>query len=537
MSSTDPHINAAYIPSEVEAKHYLYGFPSKPRLVARSNPDIWERPTGMEAYFKPKELIPLGAHPLSVVWENTLGPALDAYLLRQQVHVSLLNSCLIGDAASGVTSPFVLVGVNPGTLSGQAGLDDAVGCRSILVENGLDDVHVIILESAFSLSKGLYEPAITANPAAVLREPFSTSLGIPISPADSPNFGGTGGFFFLDKAKPGVLYLLTARHVLFDPNQEENKLFKFREGSGQDSKKVMFMGKAAFESRCKAIKSAIGGKHIVIDYLNRRLECANEIEDEEEAEMERADVAKEMEGATKAIEAFQKLLDDVTRDWEDERNRVIGHVTLSPPLSFNYGDDGFTDDWAVVEIYPSMIAKLNFVGNAIDLGSIAMDELMTWMYAHPAKPSSFEYPGNRLLSFSGLISDEEMFKPNPKTKDHDDEPIILVMKNGSTSDLTVGRLNTIRAFVRTYSKGQPGKMSKEVCVLPRNSKFPSPFCEDGDSGSAVIDGVGRVCGIITGRDGGTDDSDCTFVTSINFLLKRLKSFGIDANIFPQASDL
>jgi hypothetical protein len=74
-------------------------------------------------------------------------------------------------------------------------------------------------------------------------------------------------------------------------------------------------------------------------------------------------------------------------------------------------------------------------------------------------------------------------------------------------------------------------------VLPRNSKFPSPFCEDGDSGSAVIDGVGRVCGIITGRDGGTDDSDCTFVTSINFLLKRLKSFGIDANIFPQASDL
>ena len=37
------------------------------------------------------------------------------------------------------------------------------------------------------------------------------------------------------------------------------------------------------------------------------------------------------------------------------------------PISFGYGDEGFTDDWAVVEVHPSMIAKLNFVGNAIDL--------------------------------------------------------------------------------------------------------------------------------------------------------------------------
>lgn len=56
------------------------------------------KPTGLEAYLEPKELIPLGAHPLSAVWENSLGPALDAYLLRQQVQVSLLNSCLIGVA-------------------------------------------------------------------------------------------------------------------------------------------------------------------------------------------------------------------------------------------------------------------------------------------------------------------------------------------------------------------------------------------------------------------------------------------------------
>ena len=194
------------------------------------------------------------------------------------------------------------------------------------------------------------------------------------------------------------------------------------------------------------------------------------------------------------------------------------------PISFGYGDEGFTDDWAVVEVHPSMIAKLNFVGNDIDVAPIAVDKLTAWM--DPSQ-SSFNYPKSSLLHFRGFVLDEETFKPT--NLDHDN---IMVMKNGSASNLTIGRLNTIRAFVRTYSiDGQPGKMSKKVCVLPRNSKSGS-FSAHGDSGSAVIDGIGRVCGIITGRDGATDDSACTFVTFINLLLERSKSFDIAANIFP-----
>lgn len=60
---------------------------------------------------------------------------------------------------------------------------------------------------------------------------------------------------------------------------------------------------------------------------------------------------------TKGVEAYQKFLIDVARDWKDERNRIFGHVILSPPICFDYGDEGFTDDWAVFEVYPSMIGK------------------------------------------------------------------------------------------------------------------------------------------------------------------------------------
>ena len=106
-----------------------------------------------------------------------------------------------------------------------------------------------------------------------------------------------------------------------------------------------------------------------------------------------------------------------------------------------------------------MIAELNFVGNAIDLRSIPVDTLTAWI------DPSFEYAGNRFFRFCDLVSDEEMFKPKL------DHVHILIMKKGSASNLTIGCLNTIRAFVRTYSiDGQSGKMSKEVCVLPRNSK-------------------------------------------------------------------
>ena len=73
-------------------------------------------------------------------------------------------------------------------------------------------------------------------------------------------------------------------------------------------KKVMFMGKVMFESHCKAIKSLLIGQH-----LNRRLVAAQKMEDEEEAEMEKVDIANQMAWGMKAIEAYKKLLDNITR--------------------------------------------------------------------------------------------------------------------------------------------------------------------------------------------------------------------------------
>ena len=529
--------NAPYIPSEVEAKHYLYGLPSNTHFIAHSSTDVWMRPTGPEAYLDRKELSPLGTHDLtSVVWEGTVGPAMEEYLREKQVKCSFLTPLCIGIAGQPSSSPIILVGVDPGTLAADVGIEYALYCRSILVQNNINDMHVIMYESKSSPSAMMYKPAISANPAIIVREPFATTLGIPICNANTPNFKGTGGFFFTDTAKPNILYLLTARHVLFHPDIEKNELYQFHENSGQAKRRVLLMGEATFATCCKAIEAAIGAKQIIIAQLNRCLVMANAIEDEEDAALEWKAVKLKIEEVTEVITAFKKLLTDVTRDWEKEENRVIGHITLSPPISLNFGEDGFTDDWAVIQIYPSMIAKINFIGNAIDLGSVEIGELTAWMCPNPANQSSFKYPGDRLLQFFGTISDQEMYRPDPGNKDHKNDPVIMVMKNRNTSGLTVSRLNTIHSFSRVFFEGGAGKMSKEVCVLPRNSKSgPFSFCRD--SGSAIIDGTGRVCGILTGGDGATNVSDCTFVTSINFLIKRLADHGIHANIFPHIMTL
>jgi hypothetical protein len=115
--------------------------------------------------------------------------------------------------------------------------------RSLSAESGLPSIAdrsfsktVIVHESQFQRS---------TNQALPPTRPFCT-LGIPICNAKTANIEGTGGFFFIDTNQPGILYLLTARHVLFNPDKDENKLYRFRNGSGEAQKKVLLMGEAAF---------------------------------------------------------------------------------------------------------------------------------------------------------------------------------------------------------------------------------------------------------------------------------------------------
>ena len=353
-------------PSPVEAKYYYYGIYSRPRLVARSSADVWVEPTGAEAYLIPKEISPVGLHPLNDVWETMVGPAMDRYLQDMGVKCSSLDPIRMGQVGKPSRPPVIIwVGVLPGTLSADDGVQVATRCKAILTDSSIDDVHVEIRESEVTrCSTKMYKPVVTSNPIAQAIEPFATTLGLPICAEVTPNIQGTAGLFFTDPLQPGKLYLLTTRHVVFHPENHPNELYEYRD-TNMPRKNVLLMGDEAFEKYIKAIESEIGGKNIIINQLERRLECTKELA-EEDAKTEREQVGPQLDQMKTAIDALKKILVDINRDWKKREQRILGHIVLSPPIAFNVGDEGYTEDWAIIEVDPSKVDSTNFNDNAID---------------------------------------------------------------------------------------------------------------------------------------------------------------------------
>jgi hypothetical protein len=101
-----------------------------------------------------------------------------------------------------------------------------------------------------------------------------------------------------------------------------------------------------------------------------------------------------------AREAMEEL-NDLETHWATTDSRVLGHVVLSPPIGVGV-DEGYTEDWTVIEIDTSKVDTSNFNGNAIDLGThIPVEDFILMMYPNPGNPQSFKYPPDRLLRLKG----------------------------------------------------------------------------------------------------------------------------------------
>jgi hypothetical protein len=177
----------------------------------------------------------------------------------------------------------------------------------------------------------------------------------------------------------------------------------------------------------------------------------------------------------------------------------------------------------------------NFNGNAIDLGTrISVGELTLKMNPNfrNTRHESFRYPTGRLLKLRGTIPDTEMRRPT--ARDQNGDPYLVVMKRGNSTGLTVGRANEIFSYVRNYYNDDldTPETSKEWGILQFDSKSGA-FLAEGDSGSVIVDGLGRIGGLLTSGAGATPVLDISYATAISFLLNRMKDNGLhEPNINP-----
>ncbi|CAA7263668.1 unnamed protein product [Cyclocybe aegerita] len=512
-------------PSEREAMLYYVGLPSTPLLVARTGSTPWEEVYGPWGHNVRKDLRVVGNHLIQDVWEDNLALKVMDLLDSMKVKWTSLDVVRIGIVEEDFAPVILWIGVIPTSLSGEDGVVAAYKCHELLVESNITDVDVEIRESVVTRSGGpkLLKPDFYSSKLIVdVHEPLTTTLGLPICAQSMPWCEGMGGFFITEGGNTQRLLLVTARHVLFTRDMDENKHSE-RTDDSEPRYNVVLFGDAAFNKYVEFIKNEIRDQGINADYRERGIRRL-EGRDDPAANEARERVQYEVHAAKRAIEELNAFYQNVATQWATPESRVLGHVVLSPPIN---AGEGYTEDWAIIEIDTSKVDASNFEGNAIDLGTrISIYDLIRMMNPKPPHDHPFEYPFDRLLRLEGTIPDEEM--RHPTTLDKNDEPCLVVLKRGNTTGLTVGRANNVFSYARTdYHNDDRAEASKEWAILPFDSKSHA-FSKTGDSGSVIVDGLGRIGGLLTSGSSAKPSSDIniTYATPISFLLKRMQESGL-----------
>jgi hypothetical protein len=308
----------------------------------------------------------------------------------------------------------------------------------------------------------------------------------------------------------------------------ENKHFE-RTNQSQPRRNVLVLSENSFQQHLLLIKRDIEDQDFMIDLQERRIPRVAGWDDAESQAI-RKDAEHKKEKAERKVPALEKFLQELSVQWSTNKSRILGHIIFSPEIIVGAGIElQYTQDLAVVEVDASKINPGDFPGNFIDLGTkYTPVELTRKMHPNSKNSRNFTFPGDHLLTLFGTIPKEEM--RNPQMWDKDGEACIMVLKRGRTTDLTVGRATTFVSYTRKYFSEHDTAMSKEWAIIPLD-KESGPFSAEGNSGSVVVDELGRIGGIITSGSGATDSSDITYVTPIEFIMDVIHKFKLLASTY------
>ena len=354
--------------AELEAMYYYAGLPSSPKLVSRTGPIQWKPPTGPEAYNVMRELRPVFNHKIIPVW-NVLADKVLEYLDSLKVRWSSIDGVRFAEVGEAPGPVVLWIGVTPKSLSGEDAHTAAFGCLDILKEFDITDVDVEFRESVYTRSVGprLLKRVFDFHPTVDVRGPLTPVLGLQIAAARTPFVEGTGGLYFSEGGDSNKVFLITARHVVFPPNEVPNNNYA---RTNKRRHQVLLLGSKAFEKFFRSIKSSIGGHAIEIEIYERHLAELTEegVENDDAAdESQRSFIQEKVDKAKAKMNPLDEFHDEVAKYWSDASQRLLGHVVCSPPIALGVGTERYTEDYAIIELDSSKIDKSAFKGNVIDL--------------------------------------------------------------------------------------------------------------------------------------------------------------------------
>ncbi len=141
------------------------------------------------------------------------------------------------------------------------------------------------------------------------------------------------------------------------------------------------------------------------------------------------------------------------------------------------------------------------------------------MCPHRQDHAGVNFPFDGYLEVNGFLGENEIHKPTQL--DEKGEACLIVIKRGLRTGVTIGRGSNLMSFVRKYDEHGMKLTSMELPIYSHSHKDRS-FSVPGDSGSVVVDRLGRAVGLLTGGAGKADHLDVTYLTPYYWIEKEIK---------------
>ncbi|KAK0468809.1 hypothetical protein IW261DRAFT_1426123 [Armillaria novae-zelandiae] len=296
-----------------------------------------------------------------------------------------------------------------------------------------------------------------------VQSPLTHVLGLFIAAQATPHIEGTGGSFIVEGGYSKNLIVVTTRHVIFPTKKGPNSKFERKSGSQPRSN-----NDTSYQELFASILTRIRRLGFFVEHKERLLKAA-EGKDSNVARRAYGKAQQTMDEANETTGALYAFYQDVEKKWKTHASHVLGRVSPLP--------EGYSKDYAIIE------------------GSTEK------MYPN----TNFKYPNDRLLKLDNIINDEEL--RHPTMLDQNDERCLVAIKNVKTTG--------VMSFYH---------IPKQWAILPYDNKF-GLFSAPGDSSSVIVDGCGRIGGLLTGGAGAADALDVTATFFSDEEMNSLRPFG------------
>ncbi|KAL4062397.1 hypothetical protein J3A83DRAFT_4480206 [Scleroderma citrinum] len=401
------------------------------------------------------------------------------------------------------TGPILLwVSVKSKSLSRKNVEVTAVSCKKLLKEFEITNVEVMFQKLLFtwSASQQLFNYVSSVHATAKVSSPLTPTLSLQIAAQATPCFDGTRGIYICEGSK---------RH---------NELYACTKAS-QPHHDVLFSSKV-YQHVLKFIMVRIGRQAILVDHYKDELEGLGEAEkDHDDMQAEEQKKFKDLlEKAEKAIDTLHKF--------HSESQHILGHIAYSPYFC-QCQHQMLHRGWALIKLHGKKIDWEAFKGNVIDLGTkISVIEDVP----PPTVHTSFKYLHGCLLPLWNVVKECKLY--HLTMLNTNGELCLIVVKNGNSTSVTIGRATCTMFFVREYFKDGTHETSMELAIYPYSHK-DGAFSTLGDSGSIIADSKGGIVGLFTGGASQADSTDVTYATPFYWLFDEcISAHFCNAYLYP-----